>query len=60
MIITLGKKKTLSGIVSRIVLCLQFILQRLQLSECHSFHAALYLADEFLAAVFFVVHIQMF
>ena len=51
------KHKGLSGIVSRIVLCLQFILQRLQLSEGHLFHAVLYLADEFLAAVFVVTHI---
>ena len=51
------KHKGPSGIISRIVLCLQFILQRLQLPERHLFHTMFNLADEFLAAVFFVIHI---
>ena len=51
------KHKGLSGIISRIVLCLQFILQRLQLPERHLFHTMLNLPDKLFAAVFFVIHI---
>ena len=51
------KHKGLSGIISRIVLCLQFILQRLQLTKRHVFHTMLNLTDECLAAVFVVIHI---
>lgn len=39
------KHKGLSGIISRIVLCLQFILQRLQLPERHLFHTMFNLTD---------------